>query len=216
MKILPQRHEGTKDLFIIKPFVLLCVLVSSRLFSQQRQNRNTIGFLVQYTILLSYEGRLEKKMKIFTNVDELNRGLAKLEGKTIVFTNGVFDILHAGHVDLLEFAKSSGDYLIVGINDDDSVRRLKGEDRPVYPLEERIKILAAVMYVDFIIPFSQDTPLELIKGLLRVDVLVKGGDYKPHEVVGRKEVEEGGGKVLLFDFKTDLSTTAILEKIKQT
>lgn len=154
-------------------------------------------------------------MKIYNDIGQLNRHLSQLDGKTIVFTNGVFDILHAGHIDLLEFASSSGDCLILGINDDASVKRLKGKDRPIYPLAERMEILAAIMYVDCIIPFSQDTPLELIKSLYRVDVLVKGGDYKPHEVVGRKEVQESGGKLLLFDFKTHTSTTHILGKIKK-
>jgi D-beta-D-heptose 7-phosphate kinase/D-beta-D-heptose 1-phosphate adenosyltransferase len=155
-------------------------------------------------------------MKIFYNTADLNKELQKLEGKKIVFTNGVFDLLHAGHIDLLEFAKNSGDYLIVGINDDDSARRLKkGEGRPIYPLAERMEVLEAVMYVDYITPFSQDTPLELIKSLLRVDVLVKGGDYKPHEVVGRKEVEEAGGKLLLFDFRTPYSTTAIVDRVQK-
>ena len=152
-------------------------------------------------------------MKIYYDVEELNKELRKLEGKTIVFTNGVFDLLHAGHIDILEFAKSSGDYLIVGVNDDNSVKRLaKGKGRPIYPLEQRVKILAAIMYIDFVIPFSQDTPLELIKSLHRVDVLVKGGDYRPHEVVGREEVEKAGGKVLLFDFKTEISTTGIIKR----
>ncbi len=154
-------------------------------------------------------------MKIFYNAAELNKEMQKLTGKKIVFTNGVFDLLHAGHIDLLEFAKNSGDYLIVGINDDDSVGRIKGEGRPIYPLAERMEVLEAVMYVDFIIPFSQDTPLELIKSLYRVDVLVKGGDYKSHEVVGRKEVEEAGGKLLLFDFRTHGSTTALINKLKK-
>lgn len=154
-------------------------------------------------------------MKIFYDAAELNKELQKLEGRKIVFTNGVFDLLHAGHIDLLDFAKNSGDYLIVGINDDDSVRGLKGEGRPIYPLAERMEVLEAVMYVDFIIPFSQYTPLELIKSLLRVDVLVKGGDYKPHEVVGRKEVEGTGGKLLLFDFRNHYSTTAIIDKLKK-
>jgi rfaE bifunctional protein nucleotidyltransferase chain/domain len=153
-------------------------------------------------------------MKIFYDVEELNKELQKLEGKAIVFTNGVFDLVHAGHIDLLEFAKSKGDYLILGINDDDSVKRLKGEARPIYPLEQRMKILAAIMYIDFVIPFSQDTPLELIKSLHRVDVMVKGGDYQPHEVVGREEVENSGGKVLLFDFKTDISTSTVIKKIQ--
>jgi rfaE bifunctional protein nucleotidyltransferase chain/domain len=155
-----------------------------------------------------------ERMKIYYDVEELNKELRKLAAKTIVFTNGVFDLLHAGHIDLLEFAKSKGDYLILGINDDNSVRRLKGETRPIYPLEQRMKILAAIMYIDFIIPFSEDTPLELIKSLHRVDVLVKGGDYRPHEVVGREEVEKTGGKVLLFDFKTAVSTSTVIKRIQ--
>jgi len=153
-------------------------------------------------------------MKIFYDIDELNKALRKLAGEKIVFTNGVFDLLHAGHIELLEFAKNSGDFLVVGINDDASVTRLKGESRPIFPLAERMKILAAIMYVDFIIPFSQDTPLGLIKNLYRIDILVKGGDYMLHEVVGREEVGKAGGKVLLFNFKTDSSTSAVIKKIK--
>jgi len=154
-------------------------------------------------------------MKIFYSILELNNALKTHEGKRFVFTNGVFDLLHAGHIQLLEFAKNSGDLLIIGINDDDSVKRFKGPERPVYPLAERMEVLEAVMFTDYIIPFAQDTPLQLINGLLRVDVLVKGGDYLPHEVVGKKEVEQQGGKLLLFDFRTQSSTSALLGKIKQ-
>ena len=154
-------------------------------------------------------------MKIFYKVNELNKELKKLEGKRIVFTNGVFDLIHAGHIELLEFAKNSGDYLILGINNDGSVKRLKGKTRPIYPMEERMEIVEAIMYVDFIIPFAEDTPLELIKSLHRVDVLVKGGDYKLHEVVGREEVEAYGGRLLIFNFHTRSSTSALVEKIKQ-
>lgn len=154
-------------------------------------------------------------MKIYNNVYELNRELKKLKSKKIVFTNGVFDLIHAGHIELLEFAKTSGDYLIIGINNDKSVKRLKGENRPIYPLVERMEVLEAIMYVDFIIPFSEDTPLELIKSLHRVDVLAKGGDYKPHEVVGREEIESAGGKLLLFKFHTPSSTSTLVEKIKK-
>ena len=154
-------------------------------------------------------------MKIFHHVDELNKELKKLEGQKIVFTNGVFDLIHAGHIELLEFARTSGDYLILGINDDASVKRLKGKDRPIYPLAERMEILEAIMYVDFIIPFAEDTPLELIKSLHRVDVLVKGGDYKSYEVVGRSEVEASGGRLLLFDFHTHSSTSDLLRRIKK-
>jgi rfaE bifunctional protein nucleotidyltransferase chain/domain len=154
-------------------------------------------------------------MKIYHQIDDLNQRLSQLKDKRIVFTNGVFDLLHAGHIDLLEFAHNSGDYLVLGINDDASVKRLKGSERPIYMLEERMEVLAAVMYVDFIIPFAQDTPLQLIKSLHRIDVLVKGGDYKPHEVVGRQEVESAGGKLLLFDFNTNASTSNIVKKIKK-
>jgi len=152
-------------------------------------------------------------MKIFYKIEELNIELNGLKGKRVVFTNGVFDMLHVGHVDLLEFAKGQGDILIVGVNDDQSVKRLKGDVRPVYSLAQRMKILAAIRYVDYVIPFSEDTPLELIKGINRVDVLVKGGDYTLDTVVGREHVEKSGGKVLLFKFKTNISTSAILEKI---
>lgn len=154
-------------------------------------------------------------MKIYPNVEDLNVRLRQLDHKTIVFTNGVFDILHAGHIDLLEFCKNNGDFVIVGINDDLSVKRLKGPQRPIYPLEERMEVLEAVMYTDFIIPFSEDTPLALIKSLHRIDVLVKGGDYKTHQVVGREEVEQAGGKLLIFDFKTYASTTSIIDKLKK-
>ena len=154
-------------------------------------------------------------MSIFYRAVELNRELRKLADKKIVFTNGVFDLFHAGHIDLLEFAKRSGDFLIVGINDDSSVRRLKGETRPIYPLEQRLRMIAALRVVDGVIPFAEETPLELIKSLHRVDVLVKGGDYRLHEVVGREVVEKAGGRVLLFHFKTEISTTAIIKKIQQ-
>lgn len=153
--------------------------------------------------------------KIFYDVELLNDRLEELPGKTIVFTNGVFDLLHAGHIELLEFAKANGDILVLGINDDASVKRLKGDERPVYPLEERMEILEAMQMVDFVIPFTEDTPLRLITSLLRVDVLVKGGDYLPLQVVGREEVEQSGGKLLLFQFKTDASTTDLVGKIRK-
>lgn len=152
-------------------------------------------------------------MKIYQDVADLNQKLAKHPGKTVVFTNGVFDILHAGHIELLEFAKSRGDLLIVGINDDASVQRLKGEKRPIFSLAERTELLEAVQYVDYIISFTEDTPLLLIQSLARVDVLVKGGDYKPHEVVGRKEVEEAGGELCLFTFQSSTSSSDIIQKI---
>ncbi len=155
-------------------------------------------------------------MKIYSTPEQLNVCLRKDKYRAIVFTNGVFDLLHPGHIELLESARSQGDCLIVGINDDASVQRLKGNKRPILPLQERMEVLAAIACVDFIIPFSQDTPLQLIQALQRIDVLVKGGDYRPEQVVGRKEVEEAGGRLFLFSFHSQYSTSKIIEKIKTT
>ena len=153
-------------------------------------------------------------MKIYQKVEDLNRQLEELDQQTVVFTNGVFDLLHPGHIELLEFAGSQGDMLIVGINDDASVKRLKGDHRPIFPLPERMEILEAIEFVNFIIPFSQDTPAQLINELYKIDVLVKGGDYQSHQVVGREEVERRGGRLALFQFKSAYSTTAIINRMK--
>jgi D-beta-D-heptose 7-phosphate kinase/D-beta-D-heptose 1-phosphate adenosyltransferase len=152
-------------------------------------------------------------MKIYEDRLILARKLAERRGQKVVFTNGVFDLLHPGHVELLEYARSQGDLLVVGVNDDASVRRLKGEKRPIFPLGERLEVLAALQCVDFVIPFAEDTPLELIRALDRVDVLVKGGDYAPADVVGRAEVEARGGRLCIFRLAGDYSTSALIEKI---
>jgi rfaE bifunctional protein nucleotidyltransferase chain/domain len=152
-------------------------------------------------------------MKLYTNYSRLNTRLKNLTNKKIVFTNGVFDILHPGHIELFEFAKSKGDILIVGINTDQSVKRIKGENRPIFPLGERIEILEAIETIDFIIPFSEDTPLQLIQNLYRIDILIKGKDYLPSQVVGRKEIESSGGKLILFPYKSQYSTTAIIQRL---
>ncbi len=136
------------------------------------------------------------------------------EGHRIVFTNGCFDILHAGHVDYLRKAALEGDRLIVGINGDESVNRLKGEDRPVNSIDKRIKVLGALRFVDALIVFHEDTPLKLITSLVP-DVLVKGGDYKDKVVVGSEVVEKHGGKVKLIDFVYDVSTSKIIRKKKR-
>jgi len=135
----------------------------------------------------------------------------RFPGKKVVFTNGVFDLIHAAHVALLRYCKSKGDVLIVGINDDDSTRRLKGGKRPIIPLRERMEVLSAVEYVDFIVAFSEDTPLELIK-LLKPDVLVKGGDYSLSQIVGAREVIGWGGKVCIFPYIEGTSTSKIIER----
>ena len=154
-------------------------------------------------------------MKILNNSHKLNNFIRENKEKKIVFTNGVFDLLHSGHIDLIRFARNQGDILVIGINDDESVKRLKGSKRPIYPLSERMEILSEIEFVNYIIPFAEDTPLKLIKSIHRIDILVKGDDYKPGKVVGRKEVEEMGGKLVLFKFIASLSTSSIIQSIKK-
>jgi rfaE bifunctional protein nucleotidyltransferase chain/domain len=135
------------------------------------------------------------------------------KGKKIVFTNGCFDIIHAGHVDYLEKAKSLGDFLVVGLNSDESVKRLKGSTRPVNPVDQRKKVLQALKPVDLVIVFEEDTPEGLIKEI-KPDVLVKGGDWKIENIVGADFVMSYGGKVYTIDFVYNTSTTKITEKVK--
>ncbi len=135
-------------------------------------------------------------------------------GKRIVFTNGCFDLLHVGHMRYLQQARALGDLLVLGVNDDDSVRRLKGDKRPLIPHAERASVLSALACVDYVTVFSEDTPLELIE-CVRPDVLVKGGDYTPETVVGRDEVEAYGGEVALVPFVEGFSTTDIIDSVLQ-
>ena len=136
-----------------------------------------------------------------------------LAGKKIVFTNGCFDLLHPGHVDYLERAKALGDILVVGLNSDSSVRRLKGDERPINTEIDRGRVLAGLWCVDFIIIFNEDTPYNLIKAI-EPDVLVKGGDWPIEKIVGRDIVQARGGEVKSLEFLPGYSTTAIIEKIK--
>jgi len=141
------------------------------------------------------------------------RGTLRYQGKTVVLTNGCFDLLHGGHIHLFKQAKKLGDSLIAAVNDDSSIQRLKGPNRPVFPLEERLEVLEAVKYIDYLISFSQDTPKELIAAILP-DVLVKGGDWAPDEVVGREEVEYAGGRVIIIPYRSGYSSTDIIKKIR--
>jgi D-beta-D-heptose 7-phosphate kinase / D-beta-D-heptose 1-phosphate adenosyltransferase len=138
---------------------------------------------------------------------------ARAHGERIVFTNGCFDILHAGHVGYLEQARKQGDRLILAINDDASVKRLKGEGRPINPVERRMAVLAGLEAVDWVVSFEDDTPERLLE-LIKPDILVKGGDYSRTEVVGWEIVEGYGGEIKALDFLDDCSTTAIVEKIQ--
>ena len=131
----------------------------------------------------------------------------------VVFTNGVFDLLHPGHLDVLRGARERGDALVVGLNSDASVRRLKGPDRPVRTEAERAYVLAGLETVDAVTVFDQDTPLELVK-FLRPDVIVKGGDYAPDTVVGAAEVRGWGGECIIIPLTPGQSTTSIIERLR--
>ncbi len=133
--------------------------------------------------------------------------------RALVFTNGVFDLLHPGHIDVLWAARREGDALIVGLNSDASVRRLKGPERPVQTEAERAYVMAALEMVDAVVIFDQDTPLDLIVAL-EPDVVVKGGDYTEHVVVGAREVRARGGRVVIVPLTPGQSTTAIVEKLR--
>ena len=135
-------------------------------------------------------------------------------GRTIVFTNGVFDLLHVGHVRYLKYARSLGDVLIVGVNADSSVRRLgKGDDRPVTTQADRAELLSSLDAVDAVVIFDEDTPAAVIERL-RPDVLVKGADWEGRDLPGRDSVERRGGRVVFAPFEPGYSTTSILEKLK--
>ena len=139
--------------------------------------------------------------------------LARSRGERIVFTNGCFDILHAGHVEYLKEARKEGDRLVVAINSDESVRKLKGEGRPINSLERRMTMLEGLSCVDWVVEFDEATPEKLLKRILP-DVLVKGGDYAVDQVVGADIVRESGGKVKVLSLVDDCSTSAIVEKIR--
>lgn len=138
--------------------------------------------------------------------------LWKNSGDEIVFTNGCFDILHAGHISYLEKAAGLGTRLIIGVNDDASVSKLKGPTRPINILDSRMYLLASLSFVDAVVPFSEDTPLNLIKAI-KPDILVKGGDYTPESVVGAEDIDDWGGSVVILPFVEGYSTTKVESKI---
>jgi D-beta-D-heptose 7-phosphate kinase/D-beta-D-heptose 1-phosphate adenosyltransferase len=148
------------------------------------------------------------KLKKVTDLKKLISTLKK-NGKSIVFTNGCFDLLHPGHIKILCEAKNKGDILVVGLNSDSSVRRLKGQARPVLNEKARAILLSAISYVDYIVIFKEDTPYKLIKGL-RPDILVKGEDWQTDKIIGRKFAR----KIFRVKFCPGYSTTALIKKIK--
>jgi len=137
----------------------------------------------------------------------------KATGNKIVFTNGCFDIIHRGHIEVLARTADLGDKLVIGLNSDQSIQKLKGEDRPIIEEQSRAILLAALSFVDAIVLFSEDTPLKLISTLIP-DVLAKGGDYEIETIVGHEIVQQNGGKVKLVPFLDGFSSTSIIDKIK--
>ncbi|GAB4402108.1 MAG: hypothetical protein OHK0053_25720 [Microscillaceae bacterium] len=158
---------------------------------------------------------MHTEQKIYPDEASLRSQVAQwqAEGKQVVFTNGCFDLVHLGHVDYLEKARHKGDYLIVGLNDDASVQRLKGLQRPLLPQYARARLLAALAFVDAVVLFSEDTPLRLIEAL-QPDILTKGDDYSVENIVGADFVLRRGGRVETLPLISGYSTSAIVEKIR--
>ncbi len=151
---------------------------------------------------------------MIVSLDELKkiREAYKKKSQKVVFTNGCFDLIHSGHVDYLTKAKNLGDVLVVGLNTDNSIRRIKGEKRPILKQDERAFILSSLKPVDFVCLFDEDTPAEIIKELVP-DILIKGSDWSIDKIVGREIVEENGGKVITIDFVNNQSTSNIINTI---
>ncbi len=155
-----------------------------------------------------------EKIKNLVSAKELVESW-KRKGLKVVFTNGCFDILHLGHVDYLEKARSLGDKLVLGLNSDESVSRFKGPNRPIQDENSRAHVLASLQFIDLVVFFNQDTPLKLISELLP-NVLVKGSDYLAENIVGADVVKKNGGEVKTIEFVPGYSTSGIIEKIKKT
>jgi len=154
---------------------------------------------------------MRKKIHSQDDLLKIREELRK-QGKKVVLTNGCFDLLHSGHIHIFREAKKYGDILVVAVNDDFSVKKIKGASRPIFPLEERLEILEAIEDIDYLTSFSEETPQKII-AVLVPDVLVKGGDWKPDEIVGREEVEGAGGDVRIIPYLEGCSTSEIIERI---
>ena len=162
---------------------------------------------------MDYLPFIEKKIAYTAKEAETTLSLWRFKDDKIVFTNGCFDILHKGHIEYLAKAASLGTKLVIGLNTDASVKRLKGDSRPVNDENARALLLASLVFVDKVILFDTDTPRDLID-FVQPDVLVKGGDYKPEEIVGYDIVKAKGGEIVTLDFVEGYSTTSLIEKMK--
>lgn len=159
---------------------------------------------------MSFKNKIHSS-KSLARILEKERGKSKKKPLKIVFTNGCFDILHKGHVTYLERARAQGTHLVVAVNSDSSVRKLKGPERPINPLADRLEVIAALESVSYVTWFEEDTPTQTLI-TLKPDVLVKGGDWKASQIVGADEVKSWGGKVRSLNFVKGKSTTAIIER----
>ncbi len=233
MTLVPARREAvtlsarTRDVYDVTGAgdtvcaVLAAALAAGTDLSQATRLANTaagivVGKLGAATVTIpeledELHGRTGGRFGVLNEAELLGEvRAARQRGERIVMTNGCFDILHAGHVQYLAKARERGDRLLVAVNDDHSVRRLKGEGRPVNPLAERMQVLAALSAVDWVVPFAEDTPERLIGGVLP-DVLVKGGDYRPEDVAGGDCVRAHGGEVVILDYIPGCSTSGIIK-----
>ena len=156
--------------------------------------------------------RLNSKIKPLEELKNEIKGLQQ-QGKKIVFTNGCFDILHAGHVNIFQQARDLGDFLVVAVNSDASIKKIKGEKRPIVPQNQRMQVLAALESVDFVVSFEEPDPLNTIESI-QPDILVKGGDWPIETIIGREIVEKKGGKVISIPLMEGISTTDIIETVK--
>ena len=156
---------------------------------------------------------IRHKLKTWREIAAIRAELAA-ENKTVVFTNGCFDILHRGHVQYLQSARSLGDILILGLNNDDSIKRLKGVNRPINHEIDRAIVLSALIDIDYVVIFTEDTPYELIK-LIKPDILVKGGDWEIDQIIGSDVVIANGGKVLNLQYYQGYSTTGIIKRMER-
>lgn len=188
----------TKDLILSSKIANFIACKSVRYIGNYKLSINDINdYYELYNNKIIYDYEIDKIKQLSIN-------------KNLVFTNGCFDILHSAHIKLLKFAKKQGDILIVGLNSDESIKRLKGDTRPINNLEERMNILSQFDFIDYIIVFNNDTPLDILE-LLKPNILIKGGDYKKEDIIGSQFVNN----ILLFDFIKNKSTSLIVDKIKQ-
>lgn len=167
--------------------------------------------VAEHWLCLREREEMREKIKSWAEAKKM-REAARAEGKTVVFTNGCFDLLHAGHVDYLEAARKEGDLLIVGLNSDASLRRIKGEPRPLVPAKERAVVLAGLSAVDAVVIFEEDDPGRLIAELVP-DVLVKGGDWPEDKIIGADTVRRHGGRVVRIPLTPGQSTSGMIQRI---